>query len=209
MILVFGESTNDAEAVRRLTLGLCPTAVGKIKVLRRPPSLQRTASARAVRDHASKVASVVRAQAALTRVTCVLVHSDADGPDPEGQLEQERSQQLLASGVPHAHAVVPAQELEAWWLLFPDATESVIPGWRGSLRSSPGDVDSQRNPKEELIRRTRRKHPRRPYKESDSADIAARVAELGVMARPTGASKSFDRFRRTIADCCERLTNTG
>lgn len=205
VILIFGESPNDSEAVKNLVVGLCPPAARQIKVVRRPPSLQRSAGSAALRSHAGRVADIVRAQAALADVTCVLVHSDADGSDPGGAIEQERTDRLREAGIPEAHAVVPAHSIETWWLLFPDATESVVDRWRGTLRSNPGNVDAMSDPKGQLVRRTRRGHGRRPYQESDSPEIAQRIAESGFESPRGSASRSFERFRETVASCCARL----
>ena len=97
MILIFGENQNDSRALRELVMGLCPEANGRVQVRREPPSLQRDAGPKATRTRAERVAAVVRAE--RHPVTCVLVHSDADGPDADGRIEAERTGALTAAGV--------------------------------------------------------------------------------------------------------------
>lgn len=126
--------------------------------------------------------------------------TDSDGPD-DGSFAAERTAQLRDAGFPQAHAVVPVQQIEAWWLLHPAATERVVPKWKGALKRVPGDVDIIKNPKAELIRRTRSKAASRPYRESDSPAIARAIA-ASPMAVPAGISGSFDRFRAAVAGCC-------
>lgn len=201
-ILVFGENPNDTNALKELILGLCPKlSRTDVRVLRDPPTLQRGAHQATVRRWVDRAASALRAaHVALGEAICILAHSDADGPD-DGSFAATRTVELRAAGFAQAHAVVPVEAIEAWWLLFPDATESVVPTWAGALLRKPGDVDKLTEPKDVLIRRTRRRQARRPYREGDSPDIAAAIA-AGHLGRPAGTSGSFDRFVRTVARCC-------
>lgn len=201
VVLVFGENLNDARAIARLVEALCPALRGRVRPRPKPISLQRDASLGRVREWIAEISAVVSADRA--QVLCVLVHRDTDGPDPTGALEAETNSELGRAGITHAHAVVPVEEIEAWWLLFPSATEQVRSSWRGTLQARPGNVDSISGPKEELIRRTRRGNPKHCYSEADSPEVSQRVAaHIEDGGQPAGVSGSFNRFRHAVADCC-------
>ena len=136
-------------------------------------------------------------------VVCVFVHRDADGPDPGGQLHRETQKALRHAGIKDAHAVVPVEEIEAWWMLFPDATEQLRRSWRGTLQRAKHDWDTIRDPKEELKRLTRRGDRRHPYSEADSPSIARHVAAAIADGTTTvGRSRSYERFAAAVSECC-------
>jgi hypothetical protein len=136
-------------------------------------------------------------------VICVFVHRDADGPDPGGQLQRATETALRAASIPGAHAVVPVEEIEAWWMLFPDATEQLRRAWRGTLQRANRDWDTIRDPKEELKRRTRRGDRRHPYTEADSPSVARHVAAAIADGTTTvGRSRSYERFAAAVSECC-------
>ena len=208
VVLVFGENTNDARSVARLIEALCPELQGRVKARNAPPSLQRSASPEAVHAWTERVADVVRAN--RRPVACVFVHRDSDAPDATGRLQAQTEDALRAVGLTDAHAVVPVQEIESWWMLFPDAAEEVRNSWRGQLDRSPADRDAVQNPKEDLSRRTGRTNRRDAYSAADSPRVAGRVAAaLEAGAQPTGRSPSFDRFRDSVSECCDRVATNG
>lgn len=203
LVLVFGESLNDARAIAELIIALCPELTGKVKPSPRPTSLTRTAHIDKVSKWAAAVADVVNAFRARGKpVQCVFVHRDADQQDPAAMLARATEEALTAAGVQHAHAVVPIESIESWWLCFPQAVETFVPGWSGALRNPPGDVDRVATPKGELIRRTRAALPKRPYGEADSHGIARQVRLLGIVRTPHGKSDSYSRFVRVVDGCC-------
>jgi len=205
-ILVFGESPNDTNALKILILGLCPALKSSdVRVLRAPPTLQRDAHQLAVKQWVDRAASALRAaRIVLGEAICIFAHSDSDGPDGCA-FEEARTAQLRAAGFSQAHAVIPVESIEAWWLLFPEATEDIVPTWAGALVRKPGDVDRVNDPKSELIRRTRRKQPKRPYREGDSPAIAAAIVAGGHFGKSLGTSESFGRFLQMVMNCCELL----
>jgi hypothetical protein len=121
-------------------------------------------------------------------VAAVVVHRDADGPNPSGSVEANLRRQLR--GVAD-EGTVPVEAMEAWWLLFPDAAESVRPrAWRARLPRKVRDVERVSDPKAELKRKTRpSKHE---YAESDLPLIAAAIATGRHPA--VGHSASYDRL---------------
>lgn len=188
-MLVFGESINDAQSIATLIQGVRPELAGRVKPAPRPTSLTRQAGQVVVRSWADELVTVVRATAAAGQpVAAVVVHRDADRPDPSGAVEVQLRQQLrhVADEV-----AVPVETIEAWWLLFPDATETVRPrAWRKRLPRQVRDVERVRDPKAELQRRTRPSG--HEYSESDSPVIAAAIATGSHPA--IGSSASYDRL---------------
>lgn len=201
VVLVFGESINDARAVAHLIEALCPSLKGRVRSLPRPTSLQRSASGTKVAKWLGLLRSAVNAY--RQPVVCVFVHRDADGPDPLGTVEQTTNAGLRSAGMRYARAVVPVEEIEAWWLLFPAATEALRDSWSGTLSRGARSVDSISDPKRELIRRTGRDDVRKAYSEADSPSVAERVAvAIAAGEQPSGSSGSFSRFMASVDDCC-------
>jgi hypothetical protein len=201
-VAIFGENPNDTKAIRELVFGLRPElGPGDVTVVRSPPTLTRSAGAVAVRSWVDKAQMALKAaRSARGPLDCVLAHTDADGP-ADGSFAAQRSNELRSAGLTDAVAVVPVQAIESWWLLFPDATESVVPSWRGALSRASFNTDGLNKPKDELIRRTRAKQPKRPYEEADSPAIAAAITAGHLNAARKATSPSFDRFAATIAAC--------
>lgn len=140
------------------------------------------------------------------QVVCVFIHRDADNPDPAAKIARQTEQELRKANIRKAHAVVPVEEIEAWWLLFPLATQKLKASWAGTLSKAATDVDRISNPKEELARRTRRNNRKKAYTEADSPAVAALVAEaIAAGVKPSGHSRSYDRFVRSVASCCKRV----
>ena len=201
MVLVFGESRNDRLAIVRLIEALCPELAGRVRERPHPVSLNRSASPRSVSSWVERIADVVSSD--NRPAVCVFVHRDADGPDPSGQLHRETEAALRGAGVTGGHAVVPVEEIEAWWMLFPDATEQLRRSWRETLQRTGRDWDTVSNPKEELARRTRRHDHRHAYTEADSASVARHVATaIAAGTKPTGRSRSYERFVDAVSECC-------
>lgn len=201
-ILVFGEDINDARAIAQLIEALCPAARGRVKPRPKPTSLIRSASDRKVRRWIENLADASRND--RSPVACVFVHRDSDQPDDLAVLAADTEAALSKAGLEHGHAVVPVHKTEAWWLLFPDATETHRASWKNTLRKRPGNVDNIPDPKSELIERTRRGNERHAYSEGDSPDVARSVATaLKGGATAAGVSPSFERFVESVRKCCE------
>lgn len=190
VVLVFGESLNDSRSVRELVLAanhqLLPD---RVKALPKPMSLTREAKPGAVERWVDQLERAVRAHQARERVVAMVVHRDADGPDPRGTVETALAIQVhRIGGLP----VVPVQAIEAWWFLLPDAVEAVRPSaWRGRLPRSPRDVELINQPKAELRRATRAGHGLE-YTEADSPVIASHIREKGL--QPLRSCASYDRM---------------
>ncbi|WP_419918205.1 hypothetical protein [Candidatus Poriferisocius sp.] len=143
------------------------------------------------------------------QVVCVFVHRDADTPDLQGEVEQQLQANLRKAGIDQAHAIVPVEEIEAWWLLFPTATEKLKQSWSDTLKKQPGNVDMISNPKHELIQRTGRNTKRDAYTEADSSKVAERVAAaIQGGSLPSGQSNSYNRFKSSVEACCDYVHNS-
>lgn len=201
-VLVFGESVNDARAIRSLIVDLCPELEGRVDALPRPQSLTRSATPPKVRKWLETVAETVRARQRRGQiVTCIFVHRDSDAPDPEHQLAVQTERVMRALSLENAHAVVPVHTIEAWWLLFPGAVNGLVRAWQVQQRS--GNVDSIPQPFEEL-RRATGGGGRRRYEKADSPRVAGAIAAMNVSAKPSGRSASYARFRAAAGSCCQQ-----
>jgi hypothetical protein len=191
-VLLFGENLHESRSIEHLLIAVNPGLERRVKAVPRPVSLTRGAGRESVRDWVGELRRTVRGfTGAGATVQAVLVHRDADGPDPDGVEEAKLAAQIV--GVP-AHPVVPVQMTEAWWFLFPEAVESVRPtAWRGKMPRHARNVETIINPKAELARVTGRGN-KHPYTEADSIGIAQAVRDKGIV--PVGTSASFERFRQ-------------
>lgn len=195
LVLVFGENYNDSQSIGHLLVHLNPRLVGRVRPLPRPTSLTRQAKAHAVRNWVTELDRTIRGyEAGGRQITAALVHRDSDGPDPDGAVATALNNDLAPLGC--GHPVVPVEEIEGWWFLFPNAVEAVRPSaWRDTMPRRARDVELIRNPKQELQRLTGRRKKAR-YEEADSPRVAEFVRQLGL--QPQGTSTSYHRFR-TVA----------
>jgi hypothetical protein len=89
--------------------------------------------------------------------------------------------------------VTPAWEIEAWWLVFPDAVVGVVDGWREPRDWIGKDVGKVENAKEALTKAVRPiggRRKTRDYHEADSIEIARNVVSLNLL-------RSFENDHRT------------
>lgn len=191
VIIIFGESKNDTDCLRELVRHANPTFTGRISPRPRPTSLTKGAGRGAVRGWLDQITDVITIERRKgTSIAAVLVHRDADGPDPDMDVRRNLAADLTS--IP-ALPVVPVQMMEAWWFHFPDAVEAVRPGvWRNVMPRAGRDVENITNPKVELMRLTRKTYE---YSEADSPAIAEKIKELSPPR--IGACASFDDFLAT------------
>lgn len=194
VILAFGEDLHDSDSIKWL-VGFFRSDLPRVLSRPKPVSLSGNPGKPALDKWIGAVANAVAAtEAAGQPVRAVLVHVDSDEPDPGGKRHQSLT--VALSSLKVAHPVVPVQCTEAWWFLFPAQVEAVRPKvWRATMPRKARDVETINSPKTELKRLTRRSG--HEYAESDSPRIAERIAVD--KPSPTGTSKSFERFRSTVA----------
>ena len=189
-VLVFGESVNDSKSIMHLLIAANASLSHRVHARPRPMSLTREAKPDAVRSWADELQLAVRAfKAANGRVAAVVIHRDADGSDPDGNVAIALAQQLASiDGQP----VVPVQAIEAWWFLFPEAVEAVrLRAWKDKLSRVGRDVELINQPKKALQQTTSSK--RIPgYSESDSPTIAAYIREKALS--PLCPCRSYNRM---------------
>lgn len=199
-VLVFGEDTNDAAAVRELVLTLRTDAV-EVKLRRAPLVLVKGLNQARDRKNLSEIAAVVRAEERRGVRCAVVAHRDCDATEPaHEQIATAVEEGLRGAGIEQVVAATAAWEIEAWWFLWPDAALAVNSKWRHPDPPQT-EVGRIKNAKEAFTRalRPRVKGQRpRDYTESDSPKIAAQVRALGIVDQHSATSASFDRFARGV-----------
>ena len=210
VVLVFGEDANDTKAIAALIEALCPELIGRVYMRREPLLLVKGVKVNEVAKKAEKAARALTAEKAKGRVVCIFLHEDADTFEPgHARLSLEKENALRKHGH-EVHAVTPAWEIEAWWLLWPDAVASYRESWRSPRAYVGRRVGIIEDPKKELRRLLRPANARtkfKNYEEMDSPAIAAIVRDKGLANSPQGQSESYDRFRRSVEECCRSLRN--
>jgi len=204
-VLIYGESPNDTRAIAALIEGLCPALVGRVKPRRSPLMLIKGLEFGQLGGPARKTATAIRAELAVSDVTCVFLHEDADAVEPAHEplcVQKETALQGVGCSV---YAVTPAWEIEAWWLMWPVEVQQHNPSWRRPDRYVGRSVGEIANAKEVLRRLLRPPGVSgnfRDYEELDSPGIAARVRDSGKANCPGAISASYERFLNSVADCC-------
>lgn len=209
IVLVFGEEDTDRQAIAHLTRALNPRL--DVQPRRRPLVLMKGASQQTRRDNAEEIARLAAAEHRVRGVVAVLAHQDCDALEPAHEAVGETIEQSLRNaGCPGTPiGVTPAWEIEAWWMVFPEAVSKVVPSWRTPSDWVGRDVGQVRNAKEALTRALRGdSRLKRDYSERDSPEVARHIVELGLLgefsagARRHGGvltrSGSFERFRSSV-----------
>ena len=202
-ILAFGESRTDTSALRELAAAL-RSDLPAVAPRKEPIILSKGAATTRMATLARRVASLVRAEQVEADVVAVLAHRDLDAIDSRETMSEiladaRALQTSLAAEVPAGVVIipiVPAWEMEAWWLLWPAQVAAYRPGWRLLPDRSGKRVDQIPAAKETLI------HALRPtgrarvpdYSESDGPRIAAKVREARTARAPR---ESLIKFRST------------
>lgn len=195
VVLVFGESPNDREALKHLVRALAPS-VGSIEPIREPLVLQKGRPPERQKAAADRLAKVVRARQAVHEVEAVVAHEDCDALEPEHQkLEKEIETRLESAGVSPVVAACPAWEMETWWYLWPTALRHTNPSWARVDRKGK-DLGKIANSKEALRRDLLKGTPPGTvrYEETDAPRIARHVERLNIVDQRNARSASFDSF---------------
>lgn len=199
VVLIFGEDRHDSDSIKILAEYLHPKlAEGTdIQVRRDPPSLTRDATEKKVGGWMQRIGELVKTESTLRDIHAVLVHQDSDGPDPAGCTAAQLSTHLQSAiSTVRTEPVVPVQEIEAWWLIFPDAVRAVKPTvWR-DLKLPGGNSATVSDPKARLIKATRHASQKYPYQESDSVTVAQQISRRALS--PTGTNPSWDQFEQMV-----------
>ncbi|MCP9491105.1 MAG: hypothetical protein MSC31_14705 [Solirubrobacteraceae bacterium MAG38_C4-C5] len=205
-ILVVGESGQssddyDAKAVATLISGLRPDWT--VHPRKKPPLLAKTGDRRKLAASAERLASLWRQEGAVRRVDCLYNHEDTDDVEPSHVPLAARIESSLRSAGCPGHAVACAWELEAWFLMWPDAIEATRRAWVVPRRLRGRNVGQITDPKRELETRLAvGKPPQLRYQEKHAPEVAAQIASR--LSQRTGTSESYERFLRTLDECQAR-----
>lgn len=205
VLLLFGESENDRGAIKELVEGLHSKLNGHIELRRRPLVLVKGVSGEELAQRKHSLAAQVEADRVRFDVRGVLIHEDCDDVEPAHEAAARRYEDAFAGAAFQVYPVLPAWELEAWWLLWPQALSAYRASWREPAQYRNKHVGKVRNAKEALraavVPRSlsaAEKKRFRTYEESDSPGIAKKVRALGLLAAPEGQSDSYESFRQMI-----------
>jgi hypothetical protein len=202
-ILVFGEDTNDTRSIAKLAKVLAPK-IGSYEVSpRRDPVVHLRAAdlPKTRRKTSETIARVVAAESIRRKVVAVIAHQDADAVEPAHvSIADVIEQELKSAGVPQPIAAVPAWELEAWLMLFPEAIRKTRGCWK-RLDLKGRNTGTIGGAKEELRRLLRPTGQGRcpDYVESDSIKITENIEGLeGEKKAVLRRSSSFERFDTSL-----------
>lgn len=206
-VLIFGEDENDTKSLREHVAALCPELSGRIEIRRRPQIHLKQVPLEKMPGRIEKIERQLRVEGlGPDDVVCLLIHEDCDAVEPEHENVASRLETSFAKHSRYqVHAVAPAWEVEAWWLLWPQETASIRSSWLVPDKHVNKEVGRLRNAKEELSRLVTPAKPRSGflgYRESDSILIATAVRRAGVIRQPRAISASFDRFVRSVDTFC-------
>jgi hypothetical protein len=213
VVLVFGESEHDRRAIVRLVGAMRPDLKRAVEARRQPLVLIKGALPPRAKANAEEIARKVAEENGARTVLAVLAHQDCDRVEPAHEEVGARIESELRLCGCHVVAVAPAWEIEAWWMIFPEAVGKVVQGWRDPTDWLGRDVGQVENAKEALAvavqPRPKRRKPPRPYEEHDSIAIAENIAAGDLLrtfdrgyrvtaGRVRTRSASFERFRRGV-----------
>lgn len=205
-VLVFGESDNDRRAIQELAEGLRPELRGHVRRLQRPLVLVKGVRPEELRKRVMDLTQQVAAARVLHDVRGVLIHEDCDALEPAHEDVAKRFADEFRDAGYRVHPVLPAWELEAWWLLWPKALKAYRESWREPTEYRGKHVGKVQNAKQCLEKAVQPRNLKaaerkrfRGYQESDSPGIAKLVRERGWLTRPEGRSDSYAHFQRDLA----------
>lgn len=205
LFLVFGEDPSDRAALSHLLRALSPVgSKPTVKNLRQPIILSRIAKAGKRRKIAEEIAAFSKGHEKDGCKVFAIAHRDCDAVEPKHIADASRIEcELKAAGVANPIAAVPAWEIEAWWMLFPAALQSVRSCWN-SIDYGHQDVGAIINAKERLIhdlrpidKNLRNKCPE--YKEADGIRISEFIFQNPEHINLVKAQNdSFNEFRKKV-----------
>lgn len=205
-ILIFGEDDNDRRALGHLVRALCPdNAKVRIEPRRQPIVLSRECAASGKRrSMANDIAQFARAEDGPGRRVVVIVHRDCDRLEPAHQEEAEALRmELRSAGIADVVAATPAWEIEAWWMLFPQALAATRRCWR-IVDYAHQHVGLIPHAKERLRRDLRpvawpARKSCKDFVESDGVRVAEEVLRAGLLREAARSrSDSFQCFKAGI-----------
>jgi hypothetical protein len=202
---VFGESPNDTSAIRNLIVGLRPDLRDHVETRRDPLVLTQEKSPTKAKTNHQRIAGLVRQESAAKTVLAVVAHHDCDAVEPaHTDVAKQIEDGIKDAGcILPVIGVAPAWEIEAWWMLFPEAVGKVVEGWREPDDWLGRNVGMVENAKENL---TKAVHPKsskgkrrtREYEERDSIKIASNIDEFGLHSSFANGQRKSTKQGRTV-----------
>lgn len=199
VVLVFGENENDTRTIKELLQSLWHDSPWKIEARKRPPVLIKDAKASDLPSRVQRIAAIIEAEKATSEVIAVFAHEDCDSVEPAHVGLEAKIGQAFADAGYDVEAAVPAWEIEAWLMQWPDAFARHVPSWRSVSSYQGRNVGLISHAKEDLTRALRPHSGGRDYRESDAPIIAGIVAKEGWVRTPQATSNSYLAFL-TAAD---------
>lgn len=202
-ILVFGEDSNDTQAICVLVKAIAPPAKQiPVKAIRRPIILSRNAEARKRKAMCDEIAGFSKGYEGAGKAVAIIAHRDCDSTEPAHvQNSTELESALRSAGVKIAVAATPAWEIETCWMLFPKAINKVRGCWQ-SIDYKKQNVGLFANAKERLIKDLRPKsgsHTCPDFRESDGIKVSgALLNDPDILNKIEAKSDSFEEFRKKI-----------
>lgn len=201
LVLIFGEDPSDSSALMELIGAILPDGFAyNAKSIRKPPILRRDANLAKRQRMSDVLSSFARNLGTRASRVVVVAHRDCDAVEPAHLASSEELEgDLRDAGVEHPVAATPCWEIEAWWMLFPEALKAFRQCWR-EVDYSRRAVGSIPEAKKTLIRDLRpgnvnRRGKCRDYEENNGLAIARNI-RLNRLATPDRLrSASLTRFK--------------
>lgn len=203
IILIFGEDDNDRRALSNLVRAILPEGFrARISIRRSPTILSRDAVRKRLKM-AQEIKAFFEAECTGKNSVYVVVHRDCDCVEPAHAYEEAALRKTLEGiGITNIIIATPAWEIEAWWMLFPEALAAVRGCWK-KVNYSGRHVGMIKDAKEQLRRDLRPNVPDAKkcpdFVESDGIAISAVIAQQRLVEGiGSTRSDSFQAFRRQV-----------
>ena len=205
VIVVAGEDANDRECLKVIGEAICPDAAGRVVPINQTVRLCR-ATSKVLDQRVDRLVNLARARAARedSDMAALVVHEDLDEVDSHARkLTLNRVRLALKNSVDPAVYALAAEEVEAWLLLFPDALEEYVQGWKVPKALRGEDTGLVQDPKGELRRRV--STGTRRYEESDSPQILQRVVKRSGLSSYSGSNGSWVDMLADVENLAKQL----
>lgn len=194
LVIIFGENENDTKAIASFLRGLISDANLLIEARKRPPVLIKDADPEDYPSRTRQIRAIIEAARVDHDVIAIFAHEDCDQVEDAHLALEAKIKVALADGRHAVEAAVPAWEIEAWLMQWPDAFPLHVPSWRSIAQYKGRRVGLIVDAKEELARSLKPVNGGREYRESDSSIIADIVRARGWVRDPQARSDSFQKF---------------
>jgi len=200
-VMIFAEDQNDAHAIKIIIKHLEPHVA--VSIRRDPIVLSRNATRPKLGNMYNKMAAFAKAEALGGIKVVVVAHRDCDSCEPAHEPNSaELEREMKAAGITHPVAATPAWEIEAWWMLVPEALAATRGCWKtvNFANKNVGDIANAKQVLRTALRPTGIAAKRCPdYTESDSQRIAEESVRLGLVPSRFETCQSFKIFKKSLS----------